>query len=306
MNPSRRHFIKTGVIAAAGVMVLPESAISNTIQQWNKKDIKTALQLYSVRDAMKNEPVATLKALAKMGYKYLEHASYSSRKFYGMSPADFKNVLDDLGLKMPSGHTVLHSSHWDSAKKDFTDEWKYLVEDAAYMGQKFVISPSLEESIRRDYSKLLHFMDVFNRSGELCKSYGMRFGYHNHDFEFREQLNGTYLWDIMVKNTEKDKVVMQLDTGNMYVAGAKAKELLERYPDRYDNIHVKDMISKSDGTGMESTVVGSGLLPMKEILDLAKKSGTKLFIIEQEAYQGKDPLDCMKENYNMMRSWSYL
>ena len=84
---------------------------------------------------MKTDPSGTLKQLATIGYKNVEHANYADRKFYGWSATQFKKVLDDLGMKMPSGHTVLRKEHWDATKKDFTDSWKYTVEDAATMGE---------------------------------------------------------------------------------------------------------------------------------------------------------------------------
>ncbi len=93
--------------------------------------------------------------------------------------------MDDLGLKMPSGHTVLTAKHWDKAKNDFTDEWKRTVEDAAILKQKYVISPWMDESLRKDYDGLLGFLDIFNKSGELCKKHGMKFGYHITTLNFR-------------------------------------------------------------------------------------------------------------------------
>ena len=50
---------------------------------------------------------------------------------------------------MPSGHTTFSKEHWDEAKNDFTDAWKYTVEDAATVGQHYVISPWLDESLRK-------------------------------------------------------------------------------------------------------------------------------------------------------------
>lgn len=298
--------MKTGMMAIAGAIVLPEFALNKALKPNDMNRYKTALQLYSVREAMSEDPVTTLEMLAKIGYRYVEHANYSNRKFYGMSPSEFKNVLGNLGMEMPSGHTVLRSNHWDKSKNDFTDEWKYLVEDAAIMGQLFVISPSLETGIRQNYDELLRFMDIFNLCGELCRQHGMQFGYHNHDFEFREKLNDQLLWDIMMQHTDPKMVVMQLDSGNMFVAGARAKEVLAKYPGRYTNIHLKDMQLKATGEGFESTVIGTGILPMKEIIDLSIESGTSLFVIEQEAYQGKDPVMCMEENFKMMTSWGHL
>ncbi len=108
-----------------------------------------------------------------------------------------------------------------------------------------------------------------------------------------------------MNNTDEDKVVMKLDTGNMYIAGAKARDVLAQYPGRYDNIHVKDMIQRDDGS-YESTIIGSRLVGVREASDLAKEQGTELFIIEQEAYQGREPIDCMKENLEVIKDWGYI
>ena len=84
----------------------------------------------------------------------------------------------------------MSDKHWDKTTNDFTDAWKQTVEDAATVGQKYVISPWLDESLRKNYDDLLAFLDVFNKSGELCKKSGLKFGYHNHNFEFQYSLNG--------------------------------------------------------------------------------------------------------------------
>jgi sugar phosphate isomerase/epimerase len=253
---------------------------------------------------MQENPLASLGQLANMGFTHVEHANYEDHKFYGWNAKEFKKVLDDLGLKMPSGHTVLELDHWDETSGDFTDEWKKLVDDAAYMGQEYVISPYMERDVYSTYDKFMWFMDIFNKSGELCQKQGMRFGYHNHDFEFSESLNDITLWDLIMNNTDADKVVMQLDIGNMYIAGAKAIDLLAKYPGRYDNIHVKDEIL-TDNSEYESCVLGKGVIEVKKVIDLARDYGTKLFVIEQESYQGKTPMECMKENIEIMQSWGY-
>jgi sugar phosphate isomerase/epimerase len=306
MKTSRRNFIITGSLALGAAALLPGlSSAPSQKQAASKKGLTTALQLYCVRDEMGKDPLGTLTQLAKMGYTHVEHANYVEHKFYGWTAAEFKKVLDNLGLKMPSGHTVFGKDHWDDAKKDFSDSWKKLVEDAGYMGQQYVISPSLPESMRSNYDTLMKYMEIFNKCGELCNKVGMRFGYHNHDFEFRQKLNGELVFDLIMKNTDKDKVVLQLDTGNMYIAGALAKDLLGKYPGRYDNIHVKDMIKTEGKEGFESSILGKGILPIREITDMARDQGTTLFVIEQESYQGKTPLDCMKEDLAVMKSWGY-
>ena len=304
MNTSRRSFIQKTALAIAGSSVFSKSLLAAASPKFI-----TGIQLYSVRDDMKKDPLATLKALANMGYKYVEHANYINRKFYGYSAAEFKKILDGHGLKMRSGHTVMGKDHWNADKKQFTDAWKYTVEDAATVGQEIVISPWLDESLRKTYDDMLRYMEVFNKSGELCKKSGMRFGYHNHNFEFSQSLNGKKVYDIILENTDPALVAQQLDMGNLYGTGADAYEIVKKHPGRFLSMHVKDEIKATKGemeNGYESTILGAGVANTKAITDLGKKSGGTLhFIIEQESYQGKPPLDCAKEDLKIMKSWGY-
>ena len=97
MNTSRRNFIKN-----TGILVTASSLFSDKFFEATKKKELIGIQLYSVRDDMKRDPLGTLKQLAAMGYKNVEHADYIDRKFYGYPAAEFKKILNDLGLKMPS------------------------------------------------------------------------------------------------------------------------------------------------------------------------------------------------------------
>ena len=306
MTLSRRKFLVNGSLSLAGTMLFSDSIFA----AFNAPQTRLGIQLYSVRDEMKSDPLGTLKQLATMGYKNVEHANYVDEKFYGYSAADFKKVLNDMGLKMPSGHTVMADKHWDKTTKDFTDEWKKTVEDAATVGQSYVISPWLDESLRKNYDDLLGFLDVFNKCGELCKKSGVKFGYHNHDFEFKYSLNDKKIYDIILEHTDPNLVAQQIDIGNMYGAGGRALELIKKYPGRFESMHVKDEIKSKDKGEMndnyESTILGKGLLPVKEIVALAKKiGGTTEFIIEQESYQFKTPLQCSKEDLVIMRKWGF-
>jgi sugar phosphate isomerase/epimerase len=301
MNNSRRSFIRNSALAAAGVSLFQQNIFAAA-----KKGELTGIQLYSVRADMKADPLGTLKQLSDMGYRHVEHANYANRKFYGWTVSEFKKILNGFGMSMPSGHTVLDAKHWDASKKDFTNEWKYTVEDAAAMGQSFVISPWLEESKRKTMGDLKSFMEIFNRSGELCKKFGMKFGYHNHDFEFSEKVEGKVLFDIILAETDPNLVMQQLDIGNMLNGGAKALDVMKQYPGRFESMHVKDEIKATEGHDpFESTILGKGVVPIKSIIDLGRASGTKHFIIEQESYQGKTPLLCAEEDINIMKKWGY-
>ena len=300
----RREFIANSALTIAGGLFASNATFA-------KKKAKHAvgIQLYSVRDEMKADPLASLKKVAAMGYKNVEHANYVDRKFYGWTPSEFKKILDDLGLKMPSGHSVFGKEHWDEGKKEFTDKWKYLVEDAAITGMKYVISPWLDISYRRNFDQLKAFMEVFNKNGELLQKSGMKFGYHNHDFEFSLKLSSIKVYDIIMQNTDPKLVAQQLDIGNMYGGGGRALDLLTQYPGRFELMHVKDEIkSTAEGHagGFESAILGVGVVGVKDVIDLGKKiGGTTQFIIEQESYQGKEPLTCIDEDLKIMKKWGY-
>lgn len=307
MNSSRRNFIKTSTLVVAGAALLPD----NLFAAEPKKIERLGVQLYTVRDAMGKDPSGTLKKLYDDGVRHVEHANYIDRKFYGYSAKEFKKLLGDIDLQMPSGHTVMTAKDWDTDKKDFTDKWKYTIDDAAAVGQKYVISPWLDESLRTDMDGLKRFMEQFNKCGELCKASGMKFGYHNHDFEFMTKVGDSNLYDFILNNTDPSLVAQQLDIGNMYgTPGGVALDILNKYPGRFELMHVKDEIKATTkgemGEGYESTILGTGLLPVKEILKQArKKGGTSQFIIEQESYQGKDPIDCVKIDLQIMKKWGY-
>jgi sugar phosphate isomerase/epimerase len=302
MKTSRRTFVKTSVLASLGTAILPGSVFGSS----SPKSI-VGVQLYSVREDMLKDPLGSLTQLSKMGYVYVEHANYIKRKFYGYSAAEFKKVLDSLGLKMSSGHTVMGKEHWDETKKDFSDSWKLTIQDAATLGQKWVISPWMDESMRKTYDDFKHYMDIFNKCGELCKKSGMKFGYHNHDFEFSQKLNDEKLFDIIMRSIDPKLVALQLDIGNLYNGGAVALDILNQYPGRFEIMHVKDEIPATGGDEKYiSTILGEGIVNTQKTVELATKVvGTKCFIIEQESYQNKTPMECVKSDLEIMKKWGY-
>ncbi|MFN8239391.1 MAG: TIM barrel protein [Bacteroidales bacterium] len=305
MKTTRRTFIRTSAMAVAGAMVLGQAACNSAKKP---KKGKLGLQLYSVRDDMEKDPAGSLKLVKAQGWEYVEHANYVDGKFYGYAPTDFRKLLDDTGLKMISGHTVLAKDHWDDTAKDFTDVWKKLVDDAAVLGQKYVVSPWMDPVMYASYEEFMKTLDIYNKCGDLCNKKGMKFGYHNHDFEFKVILNEKKLFDIFMTTIDPSKVVMQLDTGNLYNGGAVALDVVKQYPGRWEFLHVKDEIKTTTGEGesYESTIVGEGIANVKEVIDLATElGGVEVYIVEQESYQGKTPMDAVKADFEIMKKWGY-
>ena len=301
MKTSRRAFLKSGAMIALGTAILPRSAFASASQ----KEM-VGIQLYSVRDDMKSDPTGSLKKLADIGYKVVEHAGYENGKFYGYAPSEFKKILEGLGLKMYSGHVAFGMQEWDASKKDFRDTWKQTVEDAAYMGQKFVITPELAENAQKDYDTLLKVIDLWNKCGELCQKHGMKFGYHD-DFNENTVMHNMKLYDIIMKYSDPKLTLQQFDIANLYnAAGTDPMDVIKEYPGRFDSLHVKDVLKeKNKDNSHDSTILGKGVLNVENVLKLAVKNGAWLMIIEQEAYQNESPMDCAKDDLAVMKKWGY-
>jgi sugar phosphate isomerase/epimerase len=301
MKTSRRTFVKSGALLAVGASLLPRSLFAAGLEK-----AVVGLQLYSVREDMKSDPKGSLKKLADMGYRVVEHAGYSDGKFYSYEPSEFKRILEDLGLKMYSGHVDFGMQMWDDSKKDFKDAWKKTVEDAAFMGQKFVITPELAENAQKDYDTLMKVLDLWNKSGELCQKYGMKFGYHD-DFNENAILHNMKLYDIIMKNSDPNLTIQQFDIANLYnAAGTNPMDVIKEYPGRFVSLHVKDVLKeKNKYNSHDSTILGKGVLDVKDVVALAVKNGSWLLIIEQEAYQNESPMDCAKDDLAAMKKWGY-
>jgi len=301
MNTSRRTFVKSGAMAVIGTAILPNSVFASAAQK-----ATVGIQLYSVRDDMKSDPKGSLKKIADMGYKVVEHAGYADRKFYGFVPSEFKKILADLGLTMYSGHVDFGMQAWDDSKKDLTDKWKQTVEDAAFMGQKYVITPELDINAQKDYDKLLKIIELWNKCGEYCQKSGMEFGYHD-DFNEDVVLNNMKLFDIIMKYSDPKRSIHQFDIANLYnAAGTDPMDVIKKYPGRFVSLHVKDVLKEKDKDNRhDSTILGKGVLNVKEVLPVAVKNGAWLLIIEQEAYQNESPMDCAKDDLAAMKKWGY-
>jgi L-ribulose-5-phosphate 3-epimerase UlaE len=111
-----------------------------------------------------------------------------------------------------------------------------------------------------------------------------------------------------MKNIDPGKVVIQLDIGNLYNGGAIAMDIVRQYPGRFENVHVKDEIAASQGNAKyESTIIGEGIVNTRQVIDTATKiGGTTCYIIEQESYQGKTPMECARRDLEIMQEWGYV
>jgi sugar phosphate isomerase/epimerase len=284
---SRRSFLKASSLAAAGSLVrFPAFA-------YDKKHI--GLQLYTVRDAMKEDPAGTLAKIAAIGYNSVEGATYTkSQSFYGMKPAEFAEQLKRNGLIMPSAHYSLGEKMEEGkpVKGTMLYEWEKAVDDAASAGITYMVLAHLDEKTER--GDATHYRGVasqLNMAAETCKKAGLQMCYHNHDFEFK-QVDGELPYDILLNSTDENLVKMELDLYWVSKIGVNPADLFKKYPGRFPLWHVKDM----DNTPEKNfTEVGNGTIDFKKIFTYADKAGLKYFYVEQDKTPGS-PFDSISKS----------
>ena len=273
----RRDFIVKSSIFSASALLAPSCGFASPSEQ------KFGVQLYSFRDEMAKDALGTLKQIASIGIKEIESARSGKGHYYGLSPEDMKKACEDLGMSLKSGHVALD------------DKFQKTMEEAVASGQPYLICSSMPSKGQTvdNYKKVA---EAFNKAGEDCKKLGLKFGYHNHEYEF-ESDKGEVLYDILMDNTDPDLVHMELDLGWVIVGGKDPLDYFNKYPGRFPLWHLKDMNMHEK----ESTEFGKGGLDIKTMMQNQEASGVKHIFIEQEEY-ASTPLESMKHNMKFLKN----
>lgn len=268
----RRNFLETSSLLAGGTLL----ALSNCTMKETHK-FKMGYQLYSIRDEMAKDPIATLKALKAMGYEDFETYGYETEtdQFYGYSSSDFKNILEDLGLSCSSGHfgfsPFLHAK--EDVLRKFVDRCIF---GAKALNMAYVTWPWLAPELRTiDNFKIM--AQKLNLIGEQVNAAGLGFAYHNHGFEFEDH-NGENGFDIILKDTDPNVVKFQIDMyWVMHSSNFTPMELINKQPKRFVMWHIKDM----DKVSRDYTELGNGSIDYLSLLPDPKVSGLEYFFLEQ-------------------------
>ena len=298
---NRRKFIENTTILGAAAL-LPLSSCSNTTEENSteeKHKYKMGYQLYSIRDEMEKNPIATLKALKEMGYQDFETYGYDTEQdtFYGFKSAEFKKILDDLELTVSSGHFGFSPflNETDDNLKRFVD---LSIIGAKALGMSYITWPWIAPEQRTlDNFKLM--ASRLNGIGEQINPSGLGFAYHNHGFEFEDH-DGENAFDIILKETDPNLVKFEMD---MYWVRHSSTftpaELIQQQPGRYVMWHIKDM----DKVTRDYTELGNGSIDYLELLPDPIESGLEFYFIEQggnyahnSTQSAKDSADYFKKN----------
>jgi sugar phosphate isomerase/epimerase len=282
---SRREFLRITAAGTIGAIVLSQSGC--------KSAPKIGLQLYTIRDAMDKDVPGSLKKVSDIGYKYIELAGYADGKFYKYEPAEFRKIVNDLGMEILSSHTQVEGAGvtLDNAKK--------MAEDHAKLGVKYCLQPWIVEEMRTTIASYQRMAANWNQIGEIMKGFGMQFGYHNHNFEFDTVEGKIPYFDVMLAELDKNLVTMELDLFWTTKAGQDPVEIIKKYPGRFQLFHMKDMYTKEAPFFTTVDVkdfapVGEGVIDFKRILAEKKTAGMKYMVVEQDQSRAGTPFEDIK------------
>ena len=248
--------------------------------------LKIGLQLYSLRNEVATDLEGSLRKIAAIGYRSLEAAGYDNGRFYGLEPSEFKALVNRYGMELTASHLTFGE-----------DETSMVIEAHKAAGVKYLVWPWIGKEDRESIAALENLAMKFNRIGSICNENGLAFGYHNHDFEFIP-VEGRLPYDILLENTDPEKVFMEIDLYWITFAGKDPLAYFEKYPGRFRLWHVKDMMA---GEGREMTEVGSGIIDYGALFGYSALSGMEEFFVEQDVIEG-DAFESIRKSHDFLES----
>jgi sugar phosphate isomerase/epimerase len=284
---SRRVFIRQAGLAAASILVLPNLGCLVD----DKKRI--GIQLYSLRDEFPKGVENVIAEISKAGYSWVEAYGYSVKNgFWGLTPTQFKQLLDKYNLTCPSAHYEF--SDWEKNNDDtILDAY---ITAAKILKQKYVVVPSINPKIFDSKESVKAFADKLNKASEKLEIEGLKLAYHNHDFEFKN-LGDKTAYQVLIENTSTN-IDFELDLYWAVRANQDVLKLFRTYKGRFSLWHVKDMDKINP---KKNTEVGNGSINFEAYAKEAKLAGLKYPFVEQENFD-INPYESIKISAKRLQS----
>lgn len=300
---NRRMFLQGASTAAAAALV------SSRLSWASPMSLPVGIQLYAVHESLASDPAGTLSKLHQIGYREIETAGFA-----GKSASEFRKLLDAAGLTCPSAHLQFKGADPGTS---FADAHAlgatYAVSSALWGGMHFAfpIGGSAPVSAPQSADDFKRLAAIMNDLGSKAQKDGLRYAYHNHNVEFVKLPDGSYAFDILLKETDPATVFFEADCGWFSVAGADPAQYFHNYPGRFRMIHVKDFrpvqhpsISLSGDERPKGVELGDGFVQYKRIFEAGKKAGIEHAFAEQEAPFHHSELESAAVDYKFLASFS--
>lgn len=303
----RRQFLKQSSALALGSVLFNQNLLANSL--FNKSNYPgEGLQLFTLFGVIDQDVTGNLKKIAAIGYKEIESAFSKLGGYYGMAPKAFAAQLKDLGMtwrshhvlgapfKLPPGAKMPNGADGKPMvippMKNLRDNYQELVDQAAEGGVTYLVCANTPIGTLDEVKASI---EVLNKASEAAKKAGLLFAYHNHDREFRP-IDGVVPYDLLLRETDKDLVKMELDLAWAMKAGKDPVELFKANKGRFHLWHVKDM----DKNFEHILELGKGSIEFKRIFDHAADSGMKYFFVEQDG--APNPIENITTSYNYIHA----
>lgn len=290
MMESKRDFLKKiSLMTVGGLMagsIAPVLAATKNVPTVAGKKV-IGLQIYSLGKELTENVPAGMKKIKEIGYSTIELAGYGNRKMGQYEVSEYRKIVEDAGLKITSAHVNPPERKYTSENTTkISDWWKQTAEDHVKLGVDRLIQPGMPTIENHDDVKLV--CEVFNNAGEIAKAAGMKWGYHNHNMEFKRiakpgetlptgpgailRPTGDIVYDLMVDGTNPDLVFFEMDVYWTVMGQMDPLDYLEKYPKRIQVLHIKD----------RSVLGQSGMMNFENIFKKAYTNGISEFYVELE------------------------
>ena len=275
----RRRFVKISTGAALGGILDPSLAGIAEAAGARSLD-RIGVQLYTVRTLMEKDFQGTLEAVAEIGFHEVEFFNYFSRE-----PQQVRDILDRFGLEAPAAHFP-----WQA----FNEDPDAIIETAQAVGHRYVLLAWLPPEGRSSIAQYRNLAVLCNKVGKACKSAGLQFAYHNHDFEFRP-IDGQVPFDLLLNETDPNYVEFEIDLYWIIKGGRDPLDYFQAHPGRFPLCHAKDM---ADGGAMAD--VGTGRIDFAAIFAKSRQAGLKYYFVEHD--DSPDPLASIASSFNYLKT----
>lgn len=287
---TKREFLKKLSLLTLGGMV---AGNTSTVAAANKMTSTVAgkkvigLQIYSLGKELTENVPAGMKRIAEIGYSTIELAGYNNRKMGQYEVGEYRKIVEDAGLKIVSSHVnppVRKYSKDNTA--EISEFWKQTVEDHVKLGVRTLVQPGMPSIESHEEASLV--CDVFNNAGEISKSAGIKWGYHNHNMEFKRIAKpgekvptgpyasfipfGDVIYDLLLAGTDPNLVFFEMDVYWTVMGQMDPLEYFEKYPTRFPVLHIKD----------RSVLGQSGMMNFENIFKTAYANGLVDYYVELE------------------------
>ena len=286
----RREFLylTSGVVLSSGFL-------SSCSQEFTRQEIvakarleNIGLQLSTVTSLMLNDFEGTLARAAEIGYSQVE---FSAMGFLGRPANYVQQLLTENNLSAPVGRIspVLPEGTMqlsrDEIFKVFRERGKpefllenvrNAIEDAEHLNQKYLNLPGMMAEHFSTLDQVKRNIELLNQAGDLCSEHGILFGYHNHNWELAP-IDGVVPYDLMLEQTDPEKVGFQLDSYWIVKGGGSFDDYLTRFAGRFPSCHLKDIDNNGDFAD-----VGDGEIDFPAFTRKAIAQGTKHFFVERD------------------------